>query len=172
MAATRPKVEKSRFDLHEIKKLIELIERSPITEFELVEKDLRVRISKNGSGQIHGHEAAVIPAIAAPVAVAPVAAPPAAPVEAPPIVEPKRQLYDVKSPMVGTFYRAPSPDTDPYVRVGDVVEPGKVLCIVEAMKLMNELESEVRGRIVEILTDNAQPVEFGQVLFRIDTTAV
>ncbi|RPH94603.1 acetyl-CoA carboxylase biotin carboxyl carrier protein [candidate division KSB1 bacterium] len=170
MATTRPKVDKSRFDLHEIKKLIELIERSPITEFELVEKDLRVRISKNGSAPVHGREPSVVPAMVAPIA-APLPAAAAAPVETAPPAEPKRQLYELKSPMVGTFYRAPSPDADPYVRVGDVVEPGKVLCIVEAMKLMNELESEVRGRIVEILIDNAQPVEFGQILFRIDTTA-
>ncbi len=70
--------------------------------------------------------------------------------------------------MVGTFYRAPSPDADPYVRVGDIVEPGKVLCIIEAMKLMNEIEAEVKGRIVDIVAENAQPVEFGQVMFRIE----
>jgi len=98
-----------------------------------------------------------------PAAAAAPAAEPAAP--------PQKQLYELKSPMVGTFYRSPSPDADPYVRVGDLVEPGKVLCIVEAMKLMNELECEVHGRIAEILIENVQPVEFGQVLFRIDTTA-
>ena len=80
-------------------------------------------------------------------------------------------LVEVKSPMVGTMYRAPAPDAEPYIRVGDKVEQGKVLCIVEAMKLMNELESEVSGRVVEICVENAQPVEFGQVLFRIDTAA-
>jgi len=164
MAVSRPKTEKSRFDLQEIKKLIELIERSPITEFELVAKDLRVRISKNGSGAPAVHEMSVPAAVvrALPAAAAP-AAEPAAP--------PQKQLYELKSPMVGTFYRSPSPDADPYVRVGDLVEPGKVLCIVEAMKLMNELECEVHGRIAEILIENVQPVEFGQVLFRIDTTA-
>ena len=78
-------------------------------------------------------------------------------------------VHEVKAPMVGTLYRAPAPDAEPYVRVGDIVEPGKVLCIVEAMKLMNELESEVSGRIVEICVENAQPVEFGQILFKIDT---
>jgi oxaloacetate decarboxylase alpha subunit len=162
MAVSRPKVEKSRFDLQEIKKLIELIERSPITEFELVAKDLRVRISKNGSGAPAVHEV-VVPAAVLQTAPALAVAAPAA--------EPQKQLYEFKSPMVGTFYRSPSPDADPYVRTGDSVEPGKVLCIVEAMKLMNELECEVRGRIAEILVENTQPVEFGQVLFRIDTSA-
>jgi acetyl-CoA carboxylase biotin carboxyl carrier protein len=74
--------------------------------------------------------------------------------------------------MVGTFYRAPGPDADPYIRQGDIVEPGKTLCIVEAMKLMNEIETEVRGKVVEILVENGQPVEFGQILFRIDTSAM
>jgi acetyl-CoA carboxylase biotin carboxyl carrier protein len=169
MAVSRPKVEKSRFDLQEIKKLIELIERSPITEFELVEKDLRVRISKNGSGPPAVHEVVVPAAVLQTAPALAVAAPAAEP--AAPAAEPQKQLYELKSPMVGTFYRSPSPDADPYIRVGDMVEPGKVLCIVEAMKLMNELECEVRGRVVEIVVENAQPVEFGQILFRIDTSA-
>jgi acetyl-CoA carboxylase biotin carboxyl carrier protein len=168
MAVSRPKVEKSRFDLQEIKKLIELIERSPITEFELVDKDLRVRISKNNGGAPAVHEV-VVPAAVVQAAPALAAAPP--PELVAPPAEPQKQLYELKSPMVGTFYRSPSPDADPYVRTGDSVEPGKVLCIVEAMKLMNELECEVRGRIAEILVENAQPVEFGQILFRIDTSA-
>lgn len=172
MTAPRPKTEKTHFDLQEIKKLVELIEHSPISEFELVEKDLRIRISKNGSAP------AAATGVHAPIAV-PIAVPPSAPAAVissapsapPPAAEaPPRQLIEVKSPMVGTFYRAPSPDAEPYVRISDVVEPGKVLCIVEAMKLMNELECEVRGKIAEILVENAQPVEFGQVLFRIDTS--
>jgi acetyl-CoA carboxylase biotin carboxyl carrier protein len=170
MTVSRPKTERSRLDLQEIKRLIELIERSPITEFELVEKDLRIRISKNGSAVAAVHEVAMP---VAPLPVAPAASPAPAPTAEPvaPAAEPQKQLHEVKSPMVGTFYRSPSPDADPYVRVGDPVEPGKVLCIVEAMKLMNELECEVRGRIVEILVENAQPVEFGQPLFRIDTSS-
>ena len=168
MAVSRPKTEKNRLDLQEIKKLIELIERSPITEFELVDKDLRVRILKNGGGGAVAHEM-TMPVVPITAAAAPVT--PAATVSTLP-VETKRQLYELKSPMVGTFYRSPSPDAEPYTRVGDTVEPGKVLCIVEAMKLMNELECEVRGRIAEICVENAQPVEFGQVLFRIDTSAV
>jgi acetyl-CoA carboxylase biotin carboxyl carrier protein len=170
MAVTRPKTERSHLDLREIKKLIEMIEKSPVTDFELVDRDLKIRISKNGAGSaaLHAVLAPSLPA-AAPVVV------PATPsaIEAPPPAPEayKPQLFEVKSPMVGTFYRAPAPDADPYVRVGDMVEPGKVLCIVEAMKLMNELECEVRGRIVEVLVENAQPVEFGQALFRIDSGA-
>jgi len=171
MATTRPKTEKSRIELQEIKKLIEMIEKSPISEFELVDKDLKIRISKNGTNAspMHVVSAPALPMAAAPATVVSVPAPmPGG--EA--VTETRHQLLEVKSPMVGTFYRAPSPDAEPYVRVGDSVEPGKVLCIVEAMKLMNELECEVKGRVVEIVVENAQPVEFGQVLFRVDTRAV
>ena len=77
-------------------------------------------------------------------------------------------IIEVKSPMVGTFYRAPAPDADPYVQVGEIVSPNQVLCIIEAMKLMNEIESEWRGRITAISVDNAQPVEYNQVLFKIE----
>jgi acetyl-CoA carboxylase biotin carboxyl carrier protein len=166
MAASRPKEVKGRFDLHEIKKLFDMVERSPIAEFEYADGDFKIRISKNGG--IHVAPAPVyanVPAAAAPMP-APVAEAAAAAVPAV-----RTQLFEVKSPMVGTFYRAPAPDADPYVRAGDTVEPGKAICIVEAMKLMNEIECEVRGRIVEILVENAQPVEYGQVLFRIDTSA-
>ena len=90
---------------------------------------------------------------------APVASAPAAVVN---------NLKDVKSPMVGTFYRAPSPEAAPFVEIGQTVEVGQVVCIVEAMKLMNEIKSDVRGKVIEICVDNAEPVEFGQVLFRVD----
>jgi len=175
MATTRPKSEKGRLELAEIKRLIEMIERSPITEFELVDKDLRIRISKNGKEPAAMQMVAAQPMTMAQPAHMPMSPSPAsadgqgaAPAPAPAKVT---SLHEVKSPMVGTLYRAPAPDAEPYVRVGDLVEPGKVLCIVEAMKLMNELESEISGRIVEICVENAQPVEFGQVLFRIDTAA-
>ncbi|MCC6475482.1 acetyl-CoA carboxylase biotin carboxyl carrier protein [bacterium] len=169
---SRPPKEKSRLDLVELQKLIRMIERSPITEFELVENDLKIRISKNGSEHTHVIAAPAMPQYAMPAAM-PAVLPqaPAAPVAAAPApVAPSGNLIEIKAPMVGTFYRAPSPDTDPYVRVGDSIEPGKVLCIIEAMKLMNEIEAEVRGRIVEIMVENAQPVEFGQILFRIETS--
>lgn len=169
MTVSRPKADKGRFDLHEIKRLLEMIERSPITEFELVDKDLKIRISKNGSEPTV--RAMVSPHVV-PLAVAHATAPAAA-VESPPApAEARRaQLVEIKSPMVGTFYRAPGPDAEPYVHIGDMIEPGRVLCVVEAMKLMNELEAEVHGRIVEICAENAQPVEFGQVLFRVESGA-
>lgn len=171
MPVSKPKIEKGRIDLHEIKKLIAMIEVSPIAEFELVDRDLKIRISKNGTAYAaqpaplaaHAAPAAPAPAISGSVSSAPV-------VTAPVPAVADRKLYEVKSPMVGTCYRAPAPDAEMYVKIGDHVEPGKVLCIVEAMKLMNELECEVKGRIVEILVENAQPVEFGQTLFRIDTS--
>jgi acetyl-CoA carboxylase biotin carboxyl carrier protein len=170
--ATRPKTERAHVDLNEIKKLFEMVERSSIAEFELIDKDLKIRISKNGA------HFAPIQVMNAPAAMPAMAAPPAAPsaiaASAAPILTtpaPQLKLYEIKSPMVGTFYRAPAPDADPYVKAGDVVDPGKVICIVEAMKLMNEIESDVRGRVVEILIENAQPVEYGQVLIRIDTSA-
>ena len=169
MATSRPKSERGRVDLAEIQRLIELIENSPITEFELEEHDLKIRISKNGSS--HGNLQVVQAAMPQHLAALPALTAPAPAEAAAPAARPS-SVTDFKSPMVGTFYRAPSPDADPYVRVGDVVEPGRVLCIIEAMKLMNEIESEVRGKIVEILVENAQPVEFGQVIFRIDTSAV
>jgi len=169
MAPPRPKTQKGRIDLQEIKKLVELIERSPISDFELVEKDLRIRISKNGSSPASSQAIHAPVAIPMPVSASPVAAPATLTAQAP--ESSSLKIVDVKSPMVGTFYRAPAPDAEPYVRVGDMVEPGKVLCIVEAMKLMNELECEVKGRIVEILVENAQPVEFGQVLIRVDVGA-
>jgi acetyl-CoA carboxylase biotin carboxyl carrier protein len=146
-----------------------MIERSPINEFELVDKDLRIRISKNGSTAGAMHVVAA-PAISVPAPMTAAVQPAHSEIPAPAADAKKSQLFEIKSPMVGTFYRAPAPDAEQYVRVGDIVEPGKVLCIVEAMKLMNEIEAEVRGRIVEIMVENAQPVEFGQVLFRIDTS--
>jgi acetyl-CoA carboxylase biotin carboxyl carrier protein len=169
MAGSPPSTEKSRLELPEIQKLIKMIERSPITEFELVEKDLRIRISKNG------HERVVGQMISAPQTFAPMAqmssvAGKADEAELAPAG--KSTIVEIKSPMVGTFYRAPAPDADPYIRVGDIVDVGRVLCIVEAMKLMNEIECEIHGKIIEILVENAHPVEFGQTLFRVDTSAV
>ena len=83
----------------------------------------------------------------------------------------KKNVIEIKAPMVGTFYRSPSPEASPYVNAGDSIEPGQVICIIEAMKLMNEIKAEVKGKIVEIQVDNAEPVEFGQVLFTIEPTA-
>jgi len=160
-------------DLAFLKRLIETVESSDIDTLEISRWATKIRISKspsfvmggNAVGPVTtrvsaGHDAGGSPAAAAPPAEA--ASPPAAAVEAPAVA-----LHEVTSPMVGTFYRAPAPDADPYVEIGDHVKVGQTLCILEAMKLMNELEVEVAGTIVEIAVENAEPVEYGQVLFRI-----
>ncbi len=149
-------------DLDKIKELIELVEESGIDELELSNRGETIRISKGG-GAVARQPVHLPPA---PVA----EAPGAAPVAPQPAARPEG-LKEVTSPMVGTFYRAPSPESDPYVRVGDRVEAGNVLCIVEAMKLMNEIEAEFSGVVREILVENAQPVEFGQPLFLLEPTS-
>jgi len=158
-------------DSKEIKDLVRFVARADIDEFELETESFRLRVTRRSPQP-------------APPAVAPVAMPPAPPAPAPaaappgPAAEPPARedggaggaaagLYEQKSPIVGTFYRAPSPGAPPFVEVGQHVSAGQVLCIIEAMKLMNEIESEISGTIVEILPENAQPVEYGEVLFRI-----
>ncbi len=163
----------------EIRRLVKIVEESNIAELEVSRWGRKVRIRKYatpGNGSVNGAENVVLPA--APVAPAPAPAQPtpaaaSQPVQAQPAQsesEPgeAKELIEVRSPMVGTFYRAPAPGAEPYVKVGDVVSPGQVLCIIEAMKLMNEIEAEVSGKIVEICVENAQPVEYNQVLFRLE----
>jgi acetyl-CoA carboxylase biotin carboxyl carrier protein len=148
-------------DLRKLKTLIELVETSGIAELEVQEGEERVRITRALAvappGQAVAPIAHTIPAPSAP------AAAPAPAAEAPPPVE----GHVVKSPMVGTFYRSASPGSKPFVEVGDTVEEGATLCIIEAMKLMNEIESDKAGVVKAILTENGQPVEFGQPLFLI-----
>jgi acetyl-CoA carboxylase biotin carboxyl carrier protein len=147
---------------NEIRELIELISRSNFRTFELEREGFRIKLVKSDAS----HPVSVITAGAVPVA-AP-EAPPTVSAEAPeaaPPVEPG--LADVNSPIVGTFYSAPSPDAPPYADVGSRVRKGQVLCIVEAMKVMNEIESEQDGEVVEVLVKNGQPVEFGEVMFRL-----
>jgi acetyl-CoA carboxylase biotin carboxyl carrier protein len=157
----------------ELKELIEFLIEKDISEFELERGDVKVRIKR---GEIQSApvimQAApmVVPAAAA---VAPASAAPATPVSAGPTttpdagVEEDKDLYIVKSPIVGTFYEAPSPGSPPFVKPGDHVDAGQVLCIIEAMKLMNEIETEVSGEIVKRFATNGQPVEYGQALFGI-----
>jgi acetyl-CoA carboxylase biotin carboxyl carrier protein len=159
--------------IDEVRRLIRLVEESEISEIEVWKWWGRIRIRKgmttNGSGMLvssSGLMPAPMPAPPPSEAAASGAAP-AAPPPAP--AAPERGLVPVKSPMVGTFYRAPAPDADPYVQVGDLVEPGQTVCIIEAMKLMNEIQSETRGKIARILVENATPVEFGQELFMVKT---
>jgi acetyl-CoA carboxylase biotin carboxyl carrier protein len=146
-------------DLRKLKTLIELVETSGIAELEIQEGEERVRITRANAAP------AGVPPVTLhtlpPAGVAPVAATAAA-VEAPP-AEPEG--HQVKSPMVGTFYRSATPGAEPFVEIGDTVAEGDTLCIIEAMKLMNEIESDKSGVIKAILTENGQPVEFGQPLF-------
>ena len=145
-------------DLRKLKKLIDLVEESGITELEVTEGEERVRIAKQPSAVTQ--QSYVLPQ-AAPVAAAAVAAPAAE-------NEEKSELPEgqvVKSPMVGTFYRSASPDSSPFVDVGSAVKTGETLCIVEAMKLLNEIESDCSGTVKAILVENGQPVEYGEPLF-------
>lgn len=144
-------------DLRKLKKLIDLVQESGISELEVTEGEEKVRIAKHPSAgatyYAPAHHAPAPAPAAAPVAVAAPAAP----------AEPDGHV--VKSPMVGTFYRASSPETKSFVNVGDAVTQGATLCIIEAMKLMNEIESDVGGTVKAILVENGQPVEYGQPLF-------
>jgi len=145
-------------DIRKVKKLIELLEESDIAEIEIHEGEESVRISR--TSQI------AIPAPVAAPAAAPVAAPAAAPAEiSTDSAAPEISGHQVKSPMVGTFYRSPSPDAKPFVEEGDQVSAGDTLCIVEAMKILNQIESDKSGTIKKILVENGEPLEFNQPIF-------
>ncbi len=158
-------------DLSYLKKLIKLVESSGIGELELEEEGSKIRIAKaaHNTTPAHSYQPFTVAAPAVQTAAIPVpqatASVPAPQAEPP---QPKANIHEVKSPIVGTFYRAPAPDAEPYVEAGQSVQAGSVLCIVEAMKLMNEIESDVAGRIVKICVDNGQPVEYNQTLFHIE----
>jgi acetyl-CoA carboxylase biotin carboxyl carrier protein len=157
-------------DLRYVKKLLEMIDASSANSIEITtEKGVKIRISKSARGAVQ--VAAPMPMqmqmpMAAPAAPAPAAAAPAP--EAPKAESQKSRYLEVKSPMVGTYYSSPEPGAKPYLSVGDRISKGQILCIIEAMKIMNEIESEFDGVVKEILAQNAHPVEYGQVLFRID----
>ena len=147
-------------DLRKLKKLIDLVQESGIAELEITEGEEKVKIVKGG----HVSVSAVAPAPVAPIgarAPAPAAAAPAPAAEAPA----GQEGHVVKAPMVGTFYRSPSPDAKAFVEVGQTVKEGDTICIIEAMKLMNEIETDATGTIKAILVENGQPVEYGQPLF-------
>jgi len=146
-------------DLRKLKTLIDLVSESGISELEVTEGEGKVRIVKNAPPVYVQSPAAQYATPAAPVAAGAPEAAAAVPAPAAP------QGHVVTSPMVGTFYRAPSPGADPFVQVGDTVKEGQTLCIIEAMKLLNEIESDVAGVVKEILVDNGQAVEYGQPLF-------
>ena len=153
-------------DLRKLKTLIDLVSESNVSELEITEADGKVRIVKAGAQPVVVQTVAAAPAMA-PVAAAPVAA--AAPAAAPAAAEaPVETGHVVKSPMVGTFYRASSPGAKAFAEVGDVVKAGQPVCIIEAMKIMNEIEADQDGTITKILVDNGQPVEYGQPLFIVE----
>ena len=159
-------------DIRKVKKLIELLDESGIAEIEITEGEESVRISRHSSVAPAAPVAVAAPApmMAPAPAAAPAPAPAAAPAEAAPApaAEPEEDGYQVTAPMVGTFYSASSPGSPAFVQVGDKVNEGDTLCIVEAMKMMNQIESDVSGTIKSIRAQNGEPVEYGQVLFVID----
>jgi len=146
-------------NVKELENLIALMNEHGLVELEIEREGMKVRLKKAGAGP----EGVVVER--APVALIPAGSGPV-PVPEPP----KPEGTEIKSPMVGTFYRAPAPEAPPFVEVGQEISVGQVLCILEAMKLMNEIKSEAKGRIAKICVENAQPVEFGQVLFIVEPT--
>jgi acetyl-CoA carboxylase biotin carboxyl carrier protein len=150
-------------DLKDIKAIIDLMKKNSVTEFELEKQDFKIRLKRglNGGGAAASYDDPLTMTAAQP--------PPAIPVTvaAPQIPVPASNELDIKSPMIGTFYRAPSPEAAPYVEVGVEVNPETVVCIIEAMKVMNEIKAEAKGVITQVMVENAKPVEFGQPLFKI-----
>jgi oxaloacetate decarboxylase alpha subunit len=151
-------------NINELKELLELISERDITEFELEEEGVRLKVKKGlvvatAVETANNHLPVALPA-----------PPSEAPQPAQEVVEEEAGLTIIRAPMVGTFYRAPEPGAPPFVNEGDRVKPGKVLCIIEAMKLMNEIEAECAGEIVKIFVENAQPVQFGDKLFSVRTS--
>jgi acetyl-CoA carboxylase biotin carboxyl carrier protein len=145
-------------DLRKLKKLIDLVEESGIAELEITEGEEKVRISRNNSAS------APVSAVVASAAAIPAAAPAATPAVGEPAAAPQAEGHVLKSPMVGTYYRAPTPGAKPFVEVGQTVNEGDTVCIIEAMKLLNEIEADRTGVIKAILVENGQPVEYGHPL--------
>ena len=146
-------------NIKELKEMINLMNENSLSELEVEKQGLRIRLKKGFGGEIERvverisskDQQEITPQTSA---------------EGKPALGPKAE--EIKSPMVGTFYKAPSPDSPPFVKVGDNIEIGQVVCVIEAMKLMNEIKSEIKGKIVSVLVENADPVEFGQTLFLVE----
>lgn len=152
-------------DLNLVRKLVKIVDTTGITDLEIEEDGLRIKVAKKiRNNQVNSQPQMVVrtESVAATAADVEEKAP------AEKSEEPTGNIHEINSPIVGTFYRAPAPDADPYVQVGDSVSPGTVLCVVEAMKLMNEIESDVSGKVVKILVENGKPVEYNQPLFFIE----
>lgn len=153
-------------DIKQIQDLIKFVSKSGVNEVAIEEKDFKITIKTNQEPTyVNAPVQAPVAAVAAPLPAAAAAAPVAL---APVTPENDANLITIKSPMIGTFYRAAGPDKPLFANVGDEIAPGKVICIIEAMKLFNEIESEISGKIVKILVNDAQPVEFDQPLFLVD----
>jgi acetyl-CoA carboxylase biotin carboxyl carrier protein len=152
-------------DLKDIKAIIDLMKKNSLSEFELEKQDFKIKLKRSGGagGASFEEVQPIYNVVAAPAALAA----PAAAVSAPVPAAAATPGAEIKSPMIGTFYRAPSPESANYVEVGTEVNPETVVCIIEAMKVMNEIKAEMRGVITEVLVDNAKPVEFGQPMFKI-----
>jgi len=149
-------------DLRKLKKLIDLVQESGIAELEITEGEEKVRIAKGGQVSVAPAQGGWGPTVAA----APAQPAASTPAEGAPAPAPAAETrHTIKAPMVGTFYRASAPDAKPFVEVGQAIKEGETVCIIEAMKLMNEIEADISGSIVEILVENGQPVEYGQPLF-------
>lgn len=155
-------------DFKQIQDLIKMINKSNISELSIEEKEFKIVIRQKEEEKISYAAAPVVHAVAAPAAAVPTVAASAPQAAAPVSAAKNDNLITIKSPMIGTFYRRPGPDKPLFAEVGDEVSPGKVVCIIEAMKLFNEIESEVSGRIVKILVEDSSPVEFDQPLFLVD----
>lgn len=160
-----------KMTIKEIQELIRFVSKSGVSEVEIEQKDFKITIKAENQSR---EERQVFIQAAQPLAPAPVAAalPQAAPAPAAPATpaatSSESNYLTIKSPMIGTFYRSAGPDKEPFVSVGDTVSPGKAVCIIEAMKLFNEIESEIGGKIVKVLVDDASPVEYDQPLFLVD----
>jgi acetyl-CoA carboxylase biotin carboxyl carrier protein len=153
-------------DLKDIKAIIDLMKKNSVTEFELEKQDFKIRLKRgsNGAGPVATYDdPPVLTYPQVPVTI------PTAPSAVPPAPAANSEL-EIKSPMIGTFYRAPSPESAPYIEVGTEVSPETVVCIIEAMKVMNEIKAEAKGIITQVMVENAKPVEFGQPLFKLRPT--
>lgn len=156
------------FDVRKIRRLVELMNEHDLSEMDLRQGEMRIQLRRAREPAVAAHSPPHLPAgsVAPPASAAPPAEAKPAPAESPAVEE---HFALVKSPMVGTFYSAPDPDAPPYVKVGDHVGPETTVCVVEAMKVFNEILAEVSGKIVAVLVENGEPVEFGQPMFKLDT---
>jgi len=146
-------------NIKEIKEMINLMNENNLMELEIEKDGVRIRLKRMGAGETSVTPLIIEKEISREKPVS------AMPTQAEPTLA---RTVEIKAPMVGTFYRAPSPESAPYVEIGQIIEPGQIICIIEAMKLMNEIKSEIKGKISEILVENAEPVEFGQPLFLVE----